>query len=218
MGRRAKTFTLDEKKAQAQARQHDRRQTTQYVSFCYTFEYNFNEHHMSSSKALISAQRCVAYWQTRGRQGSTRLRLPKNLVALAIQELPIHSHLFRAASESEQLLDETGLDDWNGGPPYVTGPPSDTPREVQFTERMKEVVHGRRVRLQNEEEEIWQRSSTSDLRRLLEAAVEEWKIGCQFLTEYEDGHREGVMAELWLQWVARRAYGLHSEISYYRIS
>lgn len=31
MGRRAKEFTLAEKKAQARARQHERRQTIQYV-------------------------------------------------------------------------------------------------------------------------------------------------------------------------------------------
>lgn len=31
MGHRAKAFTLAKKKAQAQARQHERRQTTQYV-------------------------------------------------------------------------------------------------------------------------------------------------------------------------------------------
>jgi hypothetical protein len=113
------------------------------------------------------------------------------------------------------MLDETGLDDWDGGPPYVTGPPSDTPREVQFTERMKEVVHGRRVRLQKDEEVVWQQLAVSDLTVLLYAAIDEWEVGRRFVTEYEDGHRECAMAEVWLQWVARRAYDLHSEISHY---
>jgi hypothetical protein len=116
------------------------------------------------------------------------------------------------------MLDETGMDDWDGGPPYVTGPPSDTPREVQFTERMKEVVHGRHVRLQKDVEVVWQQQSISDLKVLLHGAIGEWEVGRRFLTEYEDGHRERAMAEVWLQWVARRAYDLHLEISYYRLS
>jgi hypothetical protein len=173
---------------------------------------------ISSSKTLISIQRHAAYWRTHGRQGSSQqtcLNLPKDLVALALQELPIHSTFFRDASKSAQMLDETGLDDWDSGPPYATGPPSDTPREVQFTERLKEVVHGRRVRLQKDEEVVWQRLTASDLTVLLHAAIDEWEIGYQFLAEYEDGDRERALAEVWLQWVARRAYHLHSEISYY---
>jgi hypothetical protein len=140
------------------------------------------------------------------------------LVALALQELPIHSRFFRDASNSAELLDETGLAVWDDGPPYVTGPPSDTAREVLFTERMKEVVHGRRVRLQKDEELVWQRLTISKLLGLLDAAIDEWMVGLQFLTEYEDGPREHAMAEVWLQWVARRAYNIHSEISYYHIS
>jgi hypothetical protein len=116
------------------------------------------------------------------------------------------------------MLDETGLDDWDSGPPYVTGPPSNTPHEVRFTERLKEVVHGWRVRLQKEEEVVWQQHTVSDLTVLLSAAVDEWETGRQFLMEYEDGHREREMAEVWLQWVARQAYDLYSEILYYHFS
>ena len=175
----------------------------------------------SRSKALISTQRYVAYWRTHGRQGSSQLappRLPEELVLLALQELPIHSTFFQAASKSALLLDETGLDDWDSGPPYVTGPPSDTPLEIRFTERMREVVHGRRVRLQKEEEVGWQQIPISDLTALLGAAIDEWDVGRRFLTEYTDGCREHAMAEVWLQWVARRAYDLHSEITYYCFS
>lgn len=217
MGRRAKAFSLAEKKAQARTRQHERRLTTQYVIFpIVDIQKQVN---VSSSKALISTQRYVAYWRNHGRQGSSqRNYLPKDLVALALQELPIHSTFFQDASKSAEMLDETGMDDWDGGPPYVTGPPSGTPREVQFTERMKEVVHGRRVRLQKDEEIVWQQLTVSDLTVLLHAAIDEWEVGRLFLTGYEDGHRERAMAEVWLQWVARRAYNLHSEISYYHRS
>jgi hypothetical protein len=124
---------------------------------------------------------------------------------------------FRNALKSAEMLDKTGMDDWDRGPPYVTGLPFDTPREVQFTERMKEVVHGRRVCLQKDEEVVWQQFSVSDLTRLLHAAIDEWEVGRWFLTEYKDGHRERAMAEIWLQWVARRAYDLHSKISYYHL-
>lgn len=113
------------------------------------------------------------------------------------------------------MLDETGLGDWDDGPPYVSGPPSDTPREVQFTERMTEVVHGRHIRLQKNEEVVWQSLTILDLTMLLSAAIDEWEVGRRFLAEYNDGHRECVMAAVWLQWVARRAYNLHLEISYY---
>lgn len=137
---------------------------------------------------------------------------------LALQELPVHSRFFQDASKSAELLDETGLDDWDGGPPYVTGQPSESPQEVQFTEQLKEVVHGRCIRLQKAEEVVWQQHTLSDLTVLLRAAINEWEVGCRFLAEYEDGHRERSMAEVWLQWVARRAYYLHSKISYYHIS
>jgi hypothetical protein len=80
---------------------------------------------------------------------------------------------------------------------------------------MKEVVHGRRVHLQKDEEILWQKLTVSDLTVLLYAAIDEWEVGCWFLTEYEDGHWERAMADVWLQWVARRAYDIHSEISYY---
>lgn len=91
----------------------------------------------TSSKVLISKQRYNAYWRMHGRQGSSQqnqTRLPRDLIALALQELPIYSKFFRDASNSADLLDETGMDEWDGGPPYVTGPPSDTTREVLYTE------------------------------------------------------------------------------------
>lgn len=191
----------------------DGRQHSMYILPSLLFE---NELTFTSSKALISAKRYITYWRKNGRQGSSYLYLPKDLVALALQELPIHSKFFRDASKSAHLLDETGMDNWDGGPPYMTGPPSDTPRELQFTERLKEVVHGRRVRLQKDEEVVWQQLTILDLTALFHAAIEEWEVGRRFLTEYQDEHRERTMAELWLQWVARRAYHLHSEISYYK--
>jgi hypothetical protein len=83
---------------------------------------------------------------------------------------------------------------------------------------MKDVAHGRHVCLQKDEEVVWQQLTVSDLTVLLHAAINEWEVGRWFLTEYKDGHRERTMAKVWLQWVARQAYDLHLEISYYHLS
>ena len=83
---------------------------------------------------------------------------------------------------------------------------------------MKEVVHGRCVGLQKDKEVVWQQLSVSDLMVLLSAAIDEWEVECQFLTEYKDRHWKYAMAEVWLQWVAQQAYDLRSEILYYHIS
>ena len=74
-------------------------------------------------------------------------------------------------------MDETGLDAWDIGPPYATGPPSNSLHEIAHTERMKEVVHGRRIRLQREQETEWRCQPLEILNVLLQATVDEWEIG-----------------------------------------
>jgi hypothetical protein len=110
------------------------------------------------------------------------------------------------------MLDETGMDDWDGGPPYVTGPPSDTPRELQFTERLKEVVDGGGP--STGRGGCMATTHQIRLNSTLLCCNQGMELGHRFLTEYVDIRRRA-MAELWLQWAARRAYNLHSEISYY---
>ncbi|KAF9457043.1 hypothetical protein BDZ94DRAFT_1326559 [Collybia nuda] len=128
MGRSAKYFTNEERVSVAKLKQKERRQTPH-------------------GKALIRAQRQTLYRKAHGRQGSSTSTsshyLPRNLLAAATTPLPETSHLFRQALRSTQLLDETGLDLWDTGPPYPTGTPSDTPHELRFTGRLEEVMHGR---------------------------------------------------------------------------
>ncbi|KAF9461343.1 hypothetical protein BDZ94DRAFT_1310616 [Collybia nuda] len=115
MGRPAKCFTNEERLAAARLKQKERRQTPH-------------------GKALIRAQWQTLYCKVHGRQGSTTRPisqcLPRNLLAAATAPLPKTSHLFHQALRSMQLLDETGLDLWDTGPPYPTGTPSDTPHEL----------------------------------------------------------------------------------------
>jgi hypothetical protein len=82
---------------------------------------------------------------------------------------------------------------------------------------MLEVMHGRRLRHQRERER--QRNCLSggdpvELRKLLElelmAAWEEWKVGQALVIDYQDGARGMAMAQVWVQWLARTVYYLHT--------
>ncbi|KAF9469488.1 hypothetical protein BDZ94DRAFT_1242505 [Collybia nuda] len=114
---------------------------------------------------------------------------------------------------STQLLDETGLDMWDTGPPYPTGPPSSTPQELVHTKRLAEVMHGRWVRMQREREAAEAGISRQVLRERSEMALEAWHVATAFMELYDDGHRELTMAQLWLQWLARETYEYHSRCS-----
>ncbi|KAF8224140.1 hypothetical protein L208DRAFT_1205712, partial [Tricholoma matsutake] len=74
--------------------------------------------------------------------------IPEALISVALQQLPTELALFRNAAKSADLLDETGLDDWDTGPPYITGPPSDTSGEQAFTQCLIEVMHGHHLQMQ----------------------------------------------------------------------
>lgn len=52
-----------------------------------------------------------------------------------------------------------------------------------------------------------------ELRDRCVAAVEEWKVATSFMEMYNDGHRELTMGWLWVQWVAREAYGYNKRAS-----
>lgn len=157
-----------------------------------------------SGKALVKAQRYKAYHIAHGRQGSSTPRqLPRSLLIDAKKPLPEDSYLFRQATQSTQLLDETGLDVWDTGPPYPTGPPSGTPRELAHTKRLVEVMHGRRVRMQREREAKEAGMSQQSLKERGDTALEAWHAASAFMEYYDDGHRELTMARLWVQWLAR---------------
>lgn len=156
-----------------------------------------------------------AYWRARGRQGSTPSSLPPALLEHALLKLPINAPLFGEASKGADRLDETGLEMWDIGPPYATPDAlSDTEGEIRYTERLVEVMHGRHVRMARE---VWadrQSDRNYNFQLALAHAVEEWEAGYIFVDKYmeADSHRERVMANLWLQWLARDAYSLYEHI------
>jgi hypothetical protein len=170
-----------------------------------------------SSKELIAIQRRTAYKKVHGRQGTSKPTIrtpapdpPQDLVAEALQlELPTTSALFQDAAQSADLLDETGLDSWDLGPPYVTGPPSESNGELEYTRRLQCVMHGRRLRMLREAEYSWRRVSTEVLEEMLDDTIVRWETGRLFVAHYRDGHRECTMAKLWLQLVAQEATSLH---------
>lgn len=123
------------------------------------------------------------------------------LITEATRGLP-DSYLFCQAAHRADLLDETGLDIWDSGPPYPDGPPSDSPRELMHTTRLVEVMHGRNARRLCEIGE----GVGEDVEQLLNNLLEEWRIANIFMESYEAGHREVTMASLWKEWVARQAY------------
>ncbi|GLB38032.1 hypothetical protein LshimejAT787_0410830 [Lyophyllum shimeji] len=137
---------------------------------------------------------------------------PAELVTMALLPMPEASSFFQQASRSADLLDETGLDIWDAGPPYLSGPPSDTLHELEFTRRLEEVMHGWRTRLLRECEVTRASLPPSVVQEALVQAVGEWKIGSAFMDYYagfEEGHREREMARVWVQWLAREAYSLY---------
>jgi hypothetical protein len=201
MGRRAKSFTLAEKQTVAKAKQYERRQGERYVIFPFPGVRNYYQHLIFSAKELLYIQRYNAYWKAHGRQGTSgkgghtqRRRLshyphiPEALVSAALQPLPTDSALFKDAARSADLLDETGLDKWDTGPPYATGTPSDTPGERAFTQRLIEVMHGRRLRMQKEEEQSWCNVSYEVLIERMGVGITVWGVGRVFVAQYQDGH------------------------------
>ncbi|KAF8055775.1 hypothetical protein FPV67DRAFT_1456635 [Lyophyllum atratum] len=151
----------------------------------------------------------------RGQGSSTQAGIdppPPDLVTTALLPMPETSTFFLQASRSADLLDETGLDMWDAGPPYVTTLLSNTPYEMQFTKRLEQVVHGRRTRLLRAREMMQEDLPLPVLQEALAQAVHEWEAGAAFISlyrEFEDGHREREMARVWLQWLARECYSLY---------
>jgi hypothetical protein len=143
-----------------------------------------------SGKATSSGQHQTAYWTRRGCQGSSHSHhLPAVLITEALQELPEGTYLFQQALNNADALDESGLDIFDSGPPYPTGPPSESPHKVKHTKRLVKVMHGRYMRMLRNDPEgnkgIWEEKAND--------AVEQWWIGDIFLASYIDGHCKLVM-------------------------
>jgi len=79
----------------------------------------------------------------------TSPRLPPELITLTTVPLP-DSHLFHKALSSEDALDESELQYWESGPPFLQPEPIDTVQESQFTTNLTHVFLGWKLCLENQ--------------------------------------------------------------------
>jgi hypothetical protein len=103
--------------------------------------------------------------------------IPSKLITEASRELPYYSPLFKDAAKSADLLDETGLDTWDSGLPYPTGPPSDNPRELAFTKCLEEVMHRWCMHMLREQQQRWSNIPTKTLCKKMNRGIMEWESG-----------------------------------------
>jgi hypothetical protein len=159
-------------------------------------------------------QNRAAYRRLHGRQGSSPLpsTLPTRLVSQAEQPLPVSATLFLEALASCDNLDESELDQWDSPPPYHPSvDPTDTPSEMHYTDRLIEVMHGRRLRQQREMDQrrarmlqkVPRERGCEQIKHDLKVALCEWNHLDEYLHTYRAGDREVKMAKHLLHWRAR---------------
>jgi hypothetical protein len=176
---------------------------------------------VSRGKSARSRQNHIAYRRQHGRQGShphtSSSILPPTLVSLARKPLP-NTYLFNEALHSRHALDESELAAWDEDPPYVLEPvPEDTASERQCTQRLVEVMHGRRLREADEREkavlcrylDLPPSEVELDVFERMFAALREWERLETLVEGLRGGTRDTEMAHHLLQWRAREAFALH---------
>ncbi len=153
--------------------------------------------------------------------------IPAHLVALA--QLPLSSsRLFVEALESADALDESDLGVWNSRPPYHTLPAhQENDTERRFTERLVEVMHGKRFReLRADGEDRVRRMDTVGLQEMVEGLEE--RVAELLVVCYDDApeaiasaklpgsSRDMCMARHHYGWSARRLWCLHADLKILR--
>ncbi len=146
-----------------------------------------------------------------------------HLIALAQRPLS-SSRLFNEALGSPDALDESDLGVWDSRPPYRTLPAHlENDAECRFTERLVQVMHGRRFRkLRTDGEDRARRAGAAgveDMVRELEERVAELLAVCcedppeAIASEWLPGSsRDLCMASHHHEWSARTLYCLHSDL------
>lgn len=144
-------------------------------------------------------------------QPTPTAQLPAHLISQALVPLPpSHSFLFQEALASAENLDESDLAQWDADPPYIASEiPSDTPSEIRFTERLVEVMHGRRLRQQREcdmgrNARFIGRTRDQKARELQQEifrVLGRWQTLELYLPSYKGGAREVRMASHLHEWL-----------------
>ena len=147
----------------------------------------------------------------------TSPRLPPELITLATVLLP-DSHLFHEALSSEDALDESELQYWESGPPFLQPEPIDTVQESQFTTNLTHVFLGRKSHLENQAKARRRYRYTAgdggevivELHTTAAQALREWVRVKDCVAECT-ARRHKEMATSVLQWHARIVYSYYQE-------
>jgi len=211
MGHAAKYLTITSKRTAIKARRIHSSQTEEYylsldhISQLIPFHYR--------ARSLKSIQNHTYYKKHHGRQGSATPYLPKLPPQLVLQaSIPLpnpNSYFFAQALSSADNLDESDLWRWDLEPPYIASP-SDVLSE-EYTENLIEVMHGRRLRQQQERDQargaelvgMSHRERREAILVELKAVLESWQRLDSFLPEYRGSVREVFMAKHLMRWRAR---------------
>jgi hypothetical protein len=146
------------------------------------------------------------------------------LVTQALTKLPDSAPLFLEALQSADNLDESDLGCWDSRPPFVPQRViADERSEARFTERLVEVMHGRRLRQQRERDKMrvmenhgkYVAEVVGALHREISQGVQEWQSLSAFIQDYNAGPRERRMADHYVEWCARKVWHLHSLVEVY---
>jgi hypothetical protein len=178
----------------------------------------------SRAKAARSCQNRRAYKRRTGRQGSQTLQpLPRLLVSYADEPLP-HSALFVDSLRDTTLLHNLELIQWDREPPYqsLEALSDRSEEEDEITQRLIVLMHARRLQLElAREDNRLMRYTQGDIDGLREDMMTELghilkkaKGLMGLLWRNTQSSREGSMAVVHLQWHARAASNLHSELTF----
>lgn len=227
MGRRAKYLDKAQRSSASHLRQNSYGNSPRCVSkmnICNITLLNLPY----SGKSVRKASRQEHYRREHGRQGSstsrprpTTLRLPPlsaRLVDMATRSLPCGSRLFQRALNDPESIDDSELKFWNTGPPYAFHDVAEHEgAEHSRMERLVEVMHGWRLRLQRDADVKHQEEFEMDGQGVMlrwEAGIidmlEDYKTTRQILREHSDSVQERRMAMVFHQWQAREIFHLYN--------
>ncbi|KAJ7152201.1 hypothetical protein C8R43DRAFT_1127279 [Mycena crocata] len=191
--------------------------------------YDLKYSQKQSSKIIrATARRARHLAKTTRHESSRPLRcipglppLPALVQSMYNEPLPENHAFFRQALEKAGSLDESDLARWKKEPPFVEDEDERNPHSedyTSFTTSLMAVLHGVRLREQNEEDTIrrtnfkvngWM-ASIEILRREVGELLVDWARVVD-LDIYHGHHqpREWLMHRHYIQWLARRIYRLY---------
>ncbi|KAI0694293.1 hypothetical protein C8T65DRAFT_744408 [Cerioporus squamosus] len=138
--------------------------------------------------------------------------IPEDLISLSRQPI-IPTRLFLKALQCADALDESNLGVWDARPPYNTLPTHmEDDEERRFTNRIVEVMHGRRMRETRAEDE--ERVARLQAGCYEDVVGELQERDAQYTApELPGSKRDKRMAQFHLEWAAKRLCLFHAELT-----